>query len=486
MFYHTYILTKRGPFAKIWLAAHWDKKLSKNDVKLIDLNNAVLNIIEPVVPISLRTSGELMLGVVRVYGHKVRILLKESQDAAHEATRHKEVHTHIVGTKAKNAVTNETISAVTNTDPIEKPVATGKGFDAEFAAIADIVMDTNGTADAAKPFESEQAMINKWFNTGANTLGGAGHYNPAETFMDFRREINREFFPNREDSMSISDKSKHSNSSGSSIEELRRSTAPPPSAEKRRYNIDIGLPAGEEHDIPELPEMDTAFPAPDFMAAHQEGDAQPFQAEPPRKKRVILKQSLVDEGETVISADVYRKHMRDRSDLLSSYYRQSVASFPGEKHFYVDSKDMLGEATKWEAFAPFFAEQLKAKTIDLKPAETRMEAPTAAHDVPFDEEPLPEYGSNFSPTRPSGFGDADVAFDSAPWHGQVPENSAAAFLESLKSAASSTGTVAFDDMLRNMAKGAVAHRFGDLLALASLGDVRVEQKEAFGMIQVSV
>ena len=487
MFYHTYILTKRGPFAKIWLAAHWDKKLSKNDVKLIDLNSAVLNIIEPVVPISLRTSGELMLGVVRVYGHKVRILLKESQDATHEVSRGREAHTsHHATTKGKNTVTSEAISAVTNTEPIDKHVAAGKGFDAEFAAIEDIVMNTSGQKDAAKPFESEQAMINKWFHTGSGAMTGAGQYNPADTFLDFRREINREFFPNREDSMSISDKSKHSNSSGSSIEELRRSTALPPSAEKRRFHIDIGLPVNETDELPEIPEMtmDTSFPHGDLLDVP--ADEFPHQnVEPPRKKRAVLKESLVDSGETVISSEVYRKHMRDRSDLLCDFYRQSAAAFPGEAQISVDSTAILGEQSQWNTFAEFFAAQLKAKTIDLRTAGGALTAEMDTH-APPEEEPLPEFGANFSPMRPSGMTDPEFALEAVPYHGQVPEISSAALLESVKSAAEESGAVLFHDLMHKTTKSVVARRFGDLLALASRGDVRVEQTAPFAAIRVTV
>lgn len=37
MFYSQYILTKRGPLAKIWLAAHMQNKLTKAMVFSIDL-----------------------------------------------------------------------------------------------------------------------------------------------------------------------------------------------------------------------------------------------------------------------------------------------------------------------------------------------------------------------------------------------------------------------------------------------------------------
>lgn len=41
MFYSQIILAKKGPLGKIWLAAHWDKKLSKMQVFQTDITKSV-------------------------------------------------------------------------------------------------------------------------------------------------------------------------------------------------------------------------------------------------------------------------------------------------------------------------------------------------------------------------------------------------------------------------------------------------------------
>ncbi|KAH8616803.1 putative N terminus of Rad21 Rec8 like protein [Trypanosoma vivax] len=81
MFFSTYVLTKKGPLAKIWLAAHWERRLTRNEVRVVDLRQSVVDIVQPVVPIALRTSGELLVGVVRIYALKVKHLLKDASDA---------------------------------------------------------------------------------------------------------------------------------------------------------------------------------------------------------------------------------------------------------------------------------------------------------------------------------------------------------------------------------------------------------------------
>ena len=47
MFYAHFVLSKKGPLARIWLAAHWDKKLTKAHVFETNIDSSVEAIIEP-------------------------------------------------------------------------------------------------------------------------------------------------------------------------------------------------------------------------------------------------------------------------------------------------------------------------------------------------------------------------------------------------------------------------------------------------------
>ena len=51
MFYAQFVLSKKGPLAKIWLAAHWEKKLSKAQVFETNVSDAVDEIMKPKVGI---------------------------------------------------------------------------------------------------------------------------------------------------------------------------------------------------------------------------------------------------------------------------------------------------------------------------------------------------------------------------------------------------------------------------------------------------
>uniref|UniRef100_A0A672ZHV8 Rad21/Rec8-like protein N-terminal domain-containing protein n=1 Tax=Sphaeramia orbicularis TaxID=375764 RepID=A0A672ZHV8_9TELE len=81
MFYTQLFTSKRGHLAKIWLAAHWERKLTKAHVFECNLENTVRDIISTKMKIGLRTSGHLLLGVVRVYSRKAKYLLADCNDA---------------------------------------------------------------------------------------------------------------------------------------------------------------------------------------------------------------------------------------------------------------------------------------------------------------------------------------------------------------------------------------------------------------------
>lgn len=81
MFYSQVILARKGPLGKIWLAAHFDKKLTKNQIFTTDISDSVESVMNPSAPLALRVSGHLMLGIVRIYSRKVRYLMTDCTEA---------------------------------------------------------------------------------------------------------------------------------------------------------------------------------------------------------------------------------------------------------------------------------------------------------------------------------------------------------------------------------------------------------------------
>ena len=81
MFYSQVILARKGPLGKIWLAAHFDRKLTKNQVFTTDISESVDFVLNPTSPLALRVSGHLMLGIVKIYSKKVQYFMSDCQEA---------------------------------------------------------------------------------------------------------------------------------------------------------------------------------------------------------------------------------------------------------------------------------------------------------------------------------------------------------------------------------------------------------------------
>jgi cohesin complex subunit SCC1 len=82
MFYSETLLSKTGPLARVWLAANIERKLSKNNILQQDIGSSVNAIVDQgQAPLALRLSGQLLLGVVRIYSRKARYLLDDCNEA---------------------------------------------------------------------------------------------------------------------------------------------------------------------------------------------------------------------------------------------------------------------------------------------------------------------------------------------------------------------------------------------------------------------
>lgn len=82
MFYSETLLSKTGPLARVWLSANLERKLSKTHILQSDIESSVSAIVDQgQAPMALRLSGQLLLGVVRIYSRKARYLLDDCNEA---------------------------------------------------------------------------------------------------------------------------------------------------------------------------------------------------------------------------------------------------------------------------------------------------------------------------------------------------------------------------------------------------------------------
>jgi len=166
MFYSVFVLGKKGPLARVWLAAHWDKKITKSQILETNIVESVDSILQPRIKLSLRTSSHLLLGIVRIYARKTIYLLQDCQDAAFKiksAFRPGAVDLPEGKQEAAvNAITlPEMLDFVTNFDLIEPP-----------ALIEPVVNTTNHrnitlAEDVAMTDDTFLSGYQSWGNNGA-------------------------------------------------------------------------------------------------------------------------------------------------------------------------------------------------------------------------------------------------------------------------------------------------------------------------------
>ena len=82
MFYSEQLLRKDGPLAYVWLAANMERKLSRSQFLKTDISDSVEAIVDSNgAPLALRLSGQLLLGVVRIYSRKTVYLMEDCNEA---------------------------------------------------------------------------------------------------------------------------------------------------------------------------------------------------------------------------------------------------------------------------------------------------------------------------------------------------------------------------------------------------------------------
>ncbi|CAI9769433.1 unnamed protein product [Fraxinus pennsylvanica] len=77
MFYSHTFLARKGPLGTVWCAAHLQHKLKKSHYISTNILSTVDRIMFPEVPIALRMSGHLLLGVARIYSKQVDYLYED-------------------------------------------------------------------------------------------------------------------------------------------------------------------------------------------------------------------------------------------------------------------------------------------------------------------------------------------------------------------------------------------------------------------------
>lgn len=78
----TELLSHQSPLAPVWLAANYDKKLTKHQLLSANIvrSSALITTNDVSSTLNLRLSGQLLLGIVRIYSRKTKYLLDDVND----------------------------------------------------------------------------------------------------------------------------------------------------------------------------------------------------------------------------------------------------------------------------------------------------------------------------------------------------------------------------------------------------------------------
>ncbi|GFQ68272.1 double-strand-break repair protein rad21 homolog [Trichonephila clavata] len=103
------ILNKKNSLSKIWLAAHWDKKLTRYHIYQIDIESSVRDIMCKEIILDLRLSGHLLVGIVKIFSRKTKYLLNECSEIFNKVTIFRTSKIDISPTKLRVGCNNITL-----------------------------------------------------------------------------------------------------------------------------------------------------------------------------------------------------------------------------------------------------------------------------------------------------------------------------------------------------------------------------------------
>jgi len=494
MFFSTYVLTKKGPLAKIWLAAHWEKKLTSKDVRVVDLNDTVVQIVQPAVPIALRTSGELMLGVVRIYAMKVAQLLKDATDVT-ITLKPRNIQVVKGGKDGKDGATGVTMDLVVGR------VGQEQLCEADFNDIADILAPSKPAKKG--PMAEADVVGSAWFPVEASQADEVAVLANDSDIAKLRQDLLANFGAQRDGTSSTTKKS-----SLSSAEHARGANA-----NAAVDALDIGVPVPDGIDFPmpgdelPLPGADAAAFA-DPFAVPEPAAAEDAAAPPAAVARKAKMVTLVDPAETMLAKATLQKNIDDRHDIVCAERR----------HGAVDEEDAVNRATlraenplaacdpalpvPCEALRHVFQKALRSSNAAAVEALERGRGAAADKAAAADKLGVPEDQAPFDPAQQLPEFDFQAEIPAAPEQleparaskrgrdADKPEKLSAHATETLarvkKALGTKTGASAkLSALVKGLPRPEAARTFVDVLALASHNYVAVSQAAPYAEVTLS-
>lgn len=454
--------------AKVWIAAHWEKKLTKNVVMNHSIKESVNTLIAPENALALRLAGSLLFGIVKLLLKKVVYLIAEAEDLSNQVTL------SFNSDEPKPRPNATTVRSNTITLSHRKARTSLQSFDGILSA-ASILNTTQQSIEVPRNIASHDKITMREFDL--TPLSGQFS---AEKFRNIQIDMSNNF---------LEDVAETLHESQIVLDIHPEIPLTPILFQDDRMDLEMPLEPIIEVNSPNQPnQYDIQIPLEEPTPARVKYSL------PKNKKRVKnLKRKWREDEETEIKD--YEEYEKDTSDIVIThhykYYREEEIPIDFDKIFYEPIFKGMNSQIEDFYHAPNKLESVRwmqeienasQKMIEYQGFEGNVENDYEVNPVPEDNIPdPPQYDENDMQLEPIQEPQEDNQIEDS----QIELNSRTAkMLGLVKSRLRSARSVSYVKLCAGQDRQSIACGFYELLNLARKGLVNLSQRKEHGDLTI--
>ncbi|KAI8988965.1 Rec8 like protein-domain-containing protein [Pilobolus umbonatus] len=477
--------TRQGPLGRAWLASHWERKISKSQFIQTNLKNTidVIETNQEEEPMTLRISGQLLLGVVRIYSRKTKYLLDDCNEALMKiklAFKQGEVNMPDIHNTMANTNTITLQNRLTGFDillPEESFQPSGNNSDPLLDGFGDISSSDNITFDDM----NNSFSFGQW-NTeqGVNSGVEAGRRDVDPGFAD--NEFSMDLIEEPLKDMNLND------GHGDDIVDFDFDLN-----DNVDYTLNDMLDDNRSFDFDGSDQMEASLDTLMHAGLMPVDDSEQllFDTEPVNTTTVRKRKILVVDKVTEIPNEELRRYMDDTSSIVNKNNQRFSSTAESNPHI-----DLYKPALKYVTpeFEKFFSRKRRASLfegnfrkesrLDDQFTTPRTEGYTPFNDVDYDVDiDAGNFNQDYDHTDVPALDDFDQSFmtqSSQPFNSKTLRT-----LSMIEEQLVSQPTVKFSQITTESKKSVAASLFYDVLLLSTKNKIRVNQDSPYSEIHIS-
>jgi hypothetical protein len=454
--------------AKVWIAAHWDKKLTKSVIMNHSIKESVSTLIAPENTLALRVAGSLLFGIVKLLLKKVVFLIAEAEDLSNKVTL------SFNSNESKSKPNGTTARSNTITLSSRKARTSLQSFDGMLSA-ASILNTTQPSIEVPRNIASNDKITMREFDL--TPLSGQFS---AEKFRNIQIDMSNNF---------LEDVAETLHESQIVLDIHPEIPLAPIIFQDDGMDLELPLEPIIEVNSPKQPnQYDIQIPLEEPTPARVK------YSRPKNKKRVQnLKRKWREDEETELKD--YEEYVKDTSDIVTihhyKYYRDEEIPIEFDKIFYEpifkgmnsQIEDFYHAPNKLESVRWFHeTDDSSQKMIEYQGFQGNLENDYEINPVPEDNIPdPPEYHENDmqlehfqQPQEENQFEDSQIELNSR----------TAKMLGLVKTRLRSAKSISYGKLCAGQDRQSIACGFYELLNLARKGLVNLNQRKEHGDLTI--